>query len=114
MEPIDIKGLDKAELIQALHAGTRAVGMGVLHDRGPITVEQARAVLGGEGPSGTNGPSPRDGVVHLDYVAGRPIKVTLKGDALIGAWLYDRDSPDGEGSCQRVVDSVRARSEKAA
>ena len=35
---ISIKGLDKAKVLQALHNGTRALGMGVLHDIGPISV----------------------------------------------------------------------------
>lgn len=109
--PIDIKGLDRAELLQALHAGTRAVGFGMLHDRGPLTVEECRDIIaGGRGPDHNPDLAGIDGsAVRFDYVAGRPIKVTFEGGELRNAWLYDRDAPTGEGTCARIVEEIRRR-----
>lgn len=96
---IEIKGIDKAELLAALYNGTRPQGMGVLHARpGDMTAAEARTLIG-------DAPEPRTG--WFDYVHGRPIKVGFKGDMLLRADLYDRDAPGGEGSAQRIVDSLR-------
>ncbi len=107
--PIDIRGLDKAELLQALHRGTRALGMGRLHDRGPLTLSQCQEIIAlSEAPSGTM-VTGKEGALRFDYVAGRPIKVTFSGDELLHSGLYDRDA--GEGECLRIVEELRAKTE---
>lgn len=124
---IDIKGLDRAELLVALHAGTRALGLGVLHDRGAISYEAAKELcgMGGKVPNanGLDGGTsvdmssvpgvttlerPKD-VVNFDYVQGRPLKVSFRGDELHGEWLYDRDAPGGPGSCERIVAELKKK-----
>ncbi len=97
METINIKGIDKAELLAALHNGTHALGMGVLHDIGrDMTRDEAADILESFGDTNT---------YRFDYVMGRPLKVRFKDDELHNACLYDRDS--SPGACQRVVDSLR-------
>lgn len=112
---IDISGIDHAELLRELHAGTRALGMGRMHDRGPLTIEQCRDIIaGGRGPDHNPDFAAVTGAdtVSFDYVSGRPIKVTFKGNELHSAWMYDRDAPGGEGECQRIVDRLRAKAVK--
>ena len=104
MSTIDITGIDKARLLAALHNNTRAVGMGFLNDIGrDLTDEEAAEIVrehaAFSGPEGA--------WVSFDYVMGRPIKVSFRGDLLVRPDLYDRDAPGGEGTCQRIVDSLR-------
>lgn len=99
MTDIDIKGIDKAELLAALYNGARPQGMGFLQARpGDMTVDEARTLLDRV---------LRNGEGWFDYVLGRPIKVGFKGDMLLRADLYDRDAPGGAGSVQSIVDELR-------
>lgn len=96
---ISYEGIDEAELIHALHHGTRAQGMGVLHNRPSLTVEDVRA-------------EPAERPAHVrysfDYYHGRPLKVRLDTDAKeFDPRLYDRDA--GTGTAQQVVDRLRAK-----
>lgn len=93
---IDITGLERWEVLQALHAATNAIGMGRLHDRGPLSEADCRAVV-----------EKQD---SFDYVAGRPLKVRFRGNWLTGARLYDRDAPR---SAADVIAGLRARKESA-
>lgn len=93
---IDITGIDKAELLAALYNGTRALGLGMIHDRrAGMTADDASFYLRTDGEPD-----------RFDYVAGRPIKVEFNGDTLRFSQLYDRDA--GPGACQRIVDALRA------
>lgn len=92
---IDISGLDKAELLAALHAGSHPLGMGWLHEKGDLSIEEARLMIADYN---------RD--LYFDYVTGRVMKVDLNGDQLNGR-LYDRDN--GEGACAAVVAKLRAK-----
>lgn len=89
---IDIAGLDKAEVLAALHGASRQQGMGVLQPDKPLTVDEARAILD-------------DGAEYFDYVRGRVMKIALRGDYL-DPRLYDRDN--GEGAAARVIATLRA------
>ena len=89
---ISIAGLDKAVVLQALHQGSKAQGMGFLHfNKDGLTVDQCRDYL--------------DGCEYVDYLQGRVIKVDFTGDTL-DPWGYDRDN--GEGSLAAIVESLRA------
>src|SRR3990167_9199466 len=90
---IDIKGLDKAELLNA----SKPQGLGFLAQgrNSEMTVADAREVLriAGDRP-------------YFDYLRGRVMKVDLSGDSLEPR-MYDRDN--GEVAALRVVETIRAR-----
>ena len=94
VEQIDISGLDKAEVLAALHNGTQPLGMGFLHNIGHCTVDQASEDVSSMG-----------GALRFDYYHGRPLKVNITGDSFYPG-SYDRDA--GEGTAQRVISELRA------
>ena len=81
---INIKGLDKAEVLAALYNATHQQGMGFLHERGarPMTVQDAREELA-QNPH-----------MCFDYLHGRVMKVNISGDEF-DPWGFDRDNYDG-------------------
>jgi hypothetical protein len=97
-ETIDIKGLDKAELLHALYHGTRALGLGRLHDNSGLTVDDMRAVLAKDEGSAYQ--------YDFDYFAGRPLKCNIGGDSF-DPRLYDRDA--GPGAAALAVAKLRAK-----
>lgn len=96
---VSFAGIDPAELVHALYLATRPLGMGHLHDKPNVTVDEIREVI-----------SERDdeGRVHFDYLFGRPLKLTLElKEERFRHRLYDRDA--GAGCAQDVVDDLRRR-----
>lgn len=106
---VNIAGLDKAAVLAALHNGTRALGMGVLHDIGrDLTVEEARFCIEERGDDvkamfGDVAGRSNDGI-YFDYLLGRPLKVDIGGDEFDPS-LYDRDA--GEGAAERAIAAIR-------
>lgn len=98
MSEINIAGIDKSALLQALHAKSKALGMSRMHDKGNLTLQQCQEIL-------SRCPV-IDGKVfmYFDYLAGRVMKVNISEETL-DPYLYDRDN--GPGAAQRVVDSLR-------
>jgi hypothetical protein len=92
---IDISGIDKADLLAALHNGTRPLGMGRLHAIPELTADKAREALADYKPGER---------LYFDYVFGRPVKCDITGD-MMETWLYDRDA--GEGAAARVIAKLR-------
>lgn len=89
---VDIKGMNKADVLAALYNHSRPLGMGFLHyDPAPMTREQAQTLLDG-------------GRAYFDYLKGRVMKVDLRSDEGFDEWGYDRYN--GSGAAQRAVDSV--------
>lgn len=108
MSDIDIRGIDKAELLCALYNHAKpARGMGVLqHINGDLPIEEARELVskysryhGGAYPA-------MPSRCYFDYLHGRALKVAVGGDRLAPG-LYDRDN--GQGMAARVVAKLRAR-----
>lgn len=99
MSTIDISNLPKHEVLAALHNATRAIGMGVLQDAGPITPAAVLADLGDREAG------------YFDYYRGRPIKSDLSGDSF-DPRLFDRDAGDGAAAAaiERLRSSIRAAS----
>ena len=103
---IDLKDLNLPEVLQKLYSATRPLGMGFLHDKPVFSRDDAQAALdAGARNDGDGNPS----VISLDYVAGRPIKITFikKDDRW---WIrhprkYDRDA--GLGACEKVINNMR-------
>lgn len=89
---VDIKGLNKAEVLAALYNNSKPLGLGFLHfDPMDMTVAEAEEIL--------------NQTTYFDYLKGRVMKVDLSSDDSFGEWLYDRDN--GKGAAQRVIDSLR-------
>lgn len=106
MKELDISGIDKAELLAALHNNTRALGMGRIHDlKRDLTVEEGRNILRSKEEQLSKLHN-FTGEMHFDYLQGRPLKVTFKDATLRGVELYDRDA--GAGMCELVVAAVLA------
>ncbi len=87
---IDITGLRKDNVLRALYAAAKPLGMGFLHyTPEPMTQHEADMLLASAGPG-----------YYFDYVVGRGMKVRLGGDVLNEA-LYDRDN--GPGAALRAL-----------
>lgn len=87
---INIKGIDKAEVLAALYNASRPQGLGFMHaTKMDMTIEDARKELdaAGERP-------------YFDYLRGRVMKISLAGDELEER-LYDRDN--GQGAAYRAL-----------
>lgn len=114
MTDIDIKGIDKAELLAALVNGARPQGMGLLQDDGkPMTkadaqdwIDRVRSHDSSMGAATGDAPAGFNRRLSFDYVKGRPIKSDIGGDTFRPG-LYDRDQ--GEGAAARVIAGLRAQ-----
>lgn len=108
---INIKGLDKAEVLAALYNSSRPLGMGYLHfDPTPMTKDQAQEFLDGTGETSEPIQPNWRKDQHFDYLKGRVMKVDLSGDELHDG-LYDRDNGTGAAySALRPL--LEARQEK--
>ena len=101
MGAVNIKGIDKAELLAALYNRARSFGMGLLHyTPEDMAVKEAQVHLK-EGDDhrkmfGDHGSSP----MYFDYLKGRVMKVDLASDE-IRTDLYNRDN--GDGACEEVI-----------
>jgi hypothetical protein len=98
---VDIKGIDKAELLAALWNNSKQQGMSFLDPNGygTMSVDRARDILADR--------ATLQGYTHyFDYLDGRVMKVDLQGDEMRED-LYDRDV--GQGEVQRIVDKLRQR-----
>ena len=95
---VDIKGLDKAEVLKALYDQSHLQGSGFLQavPNGTVTVEHCRELLN----HGT----------YFDYLYGKIMKVDLKSDDGFEERLYDRDN--GVGAAQRAIDFLKSRKQK--
>lgn len=89
---IDIKGLDKAEVLKALYDHSHVQGLGFLQavPDGTVTVEHCRELLEKE--------------TYFDYLYGKVLKVDLRHDEF-NEYLYDRDN--GISAAQMAIDSIR-------
>jgi hypothetical protein len=106
MTRVDIRGLERAELLAALYNHARPIGRGVLQAKpGSMTVDEARTILesGDDATRMLGRFGPR---LFFDYVHGRPLKVDLGEDDL-RIDLYDQDH--GEGAAARIIGELRSR-----
>lgn len=92
MSMIDIKGLDKAEVLLALYNGSHCQGLSFLGSVDSYTLDDARV----DYENSRN--------KYFDYLHGHVLKVDLSGDEFDDA-LYDRDC--GDGAAQRVINTLR-------
>lgn len=92
---VDIKGLDKAEVLLALYNHSHVQGLGFLQMVDNYTLKDAKKDLEASAP-----------YFYFDYLHGRVIKVDLSKDEFDG-WLYDRDC--GEGAAQNAINELRKK-----
>jgi hypothetical protein len=91
---ISIKGLDKAEVLQALYDRARTQGMGIFqYIPGPLSKEEAQSLLQTSS--------------YFDYLKGRVMKIDMSGDE-IDPRLYDRDN--GEGAAEAAISKLNSPS----
>lgn len=99
---INIKGLDKAEVLYSLWHNSHAQGMSFLGlPQKEFTLERAKELIKETGydPEGENHPS----CLYFDYVDGHVIKCNITGDEF-DERLYDRDC--GEGAALKAIEYV--------
>ena len=95
---LDIKGLDKADVLAALYNASRPAGMGFIQAgfAGPLdmTHRQAAEII-----------AQTSADLSFDYLLGRPLKVDLHEDEFEPRWY---DEYKGEpGSAERVIAHLR-------
>lgn len=84
---LNIKNLDKAQVLKALYDNAKPQCMGFLHYQPePMSIEEAETLVKNN--------------EYFDYVKGRVMKVDISGDTL-RCTLYDRDN--GDGAAQRAL-----------
>lgn len=88
---MNISGLDKVKVLQALYEDARVQGLGFIHFvPGPLAYEEAKALLA----AGT----------YFDYLKGRVMKIDLKGDE-VETRLYNEDN--GPGAAEQAIAQLR-------
>jgi hypothetical protein len=105
---IDVRGIDKAELLAALYNRARPLVIGFLpsFDPADMTRDEAENILAEATGAGWSGVQ----YAYFDYLRGRVMKINLLVDDL-DPRLYDRDN--GDGAAASVVASLRAREQNA-
>ena len=96
---VNIKGLNKAEVLLALWKGSHAQGMSFLGMKnGGLTLEKAKGMV--------DEMKEHNHSLYFDYVMGHVIKCDITGDEFDDR-LYDRDC--GEGRAAEVIEALRNR-----
>jgi hypothetical protein len=106
---IDIRGLDKADVLCALYNASRPQGMGWLRaESGDMTPEQARKHLSLGDDHKRDFPTvvDRRERLYFDYLNGRVLKVDITDDTF-EEHLYDRDL--GRGAARAAIDNLKKR-----
>ena len=89
---IDIKGLNKAEILAGLYNSSKPLGMGVLYyNPMDMSIQEAQKIIDQD-------------ITDFDYLQGRVMKVNLSTDVL-DSWGYDRDI--GNGACEAVINHIK-------
>lgn len=101
---ISFAGIDPAVVVHALYRGTRAVGLGVIHDRRDLSLDEVRAsLMEFEKQYGSR-------KISIDYLFGRPLKLKpfdMEKEVFFYK-LYDRDA--GSGRATAIIKRLRAES----
>lgn len=100
MSVINIEGINKARLLQALFNHSHQQGLGLLDESGAVnmTIEDAQSIVQKFANSQDRWP------LTFDYLRGRVMKVNIDGDEFDSSG-YDRDV--GEGAAEAVVTAIR-------
>lgn len=98
MSNVNIKGLDKAKVLQALFNNSKYQGFNSWMEEDQeykksqnMTEEKARSII-------------ENGSTQFDYLQGRVMKIDISGDTL-DPWGYDRDN--GQGAAARALQNIK-------
>lgn len=111
--PVNIEGLDKADVLAALYNASNPTGMGFLQaGSAPLDMDRAHAEKLLKPRSDANGDYPARAVspedrLYFGYLYGRPLKVDLSSVVEFDPQWFDRDN-GGDGAAQRVINHLRA------
>lgn len=84
---IDIKGMEKSEVLLRLYNSSSPQGFGFIQAKiGDMEKDEAKEIL--------------QETTYFDYLKGRVMKVDLSGDEF-DEWLYDRDN--GSGAAKKAL-----------
>ena len=87
---MNIKGLNKAEVLAVLYNASQVQGMGIFQADGRVmTIEDAGCIL-----------DERRGDTYFDYLKGKVMKIDVGVDEL-NTRLYNRDN--GEGAAEKAL-----------
>lgn len=87
---MNIKGLNKANVLAALYNNAKPLGLGMIHyDPKPMTEQEAEILLNQQ--------------TYFDYLKGRVMKVDLSSDEL-NTRLYNRDN--GHNAAEDAILSI--------
>lgn len=100
MALVNIKGLDKAEVLLALWNSSRMQGMSFLGYNHEMTLKYAQECVEQARQTGITG----EEEIYFDYLNGKVMKIDLAPDE-IDPRLYDRDN--GDGAAQTTIDNLR-------
>jgi hypothetical protein len=91
-KPVDISGLDKAEILCKLYKGSKRQGMGLFDVAGlyELTMEEACELLSEH--------------TYFDYLHGRVLKIDLSTD-LLDTSLYNRDI--GINAAEKIIAEIK-------
>lgn len=98
MSNIDITGIAKHKILQALFNASKQQGLGILDKFGALPMDEmgAQEIVRGMALDGYP--------LRFDYLRGRIMKVDLSDDTL-DPYLFDRDN--GSGAAAAAIDSIR-------
>lgn len=95
---MNIKGLDKAEVLAVLYNNSFAMGMGMLnYVEGDLPIEEARIFINDAIVINSN-------LVYFDYLLGRIMKIDLTTDE-VDTTKYNKDN--GENAAENLIDKLR-------
>lgn len=97
MALVDIKGLDKAEVLLALWNSSRMQVLGYNHE---MTLKSAQECVEQARQTRITG----EEEIYFDYLNGKAMKIDLAPDE-IDPRLYDKDN--GDGAAQNAIDNLR-------
>lgn len=89
---VNIKGLNKATVLKALHDNSKAQGLSFLHLT-ELSLTDCEGIIAESGDR-----------LYFDYLAGKVMKVDITGDEF-DPWGYDRDN--GDGAAQSAINSIQ-------
>ena len=97
---VDITGLDKIQVLQALYLAAKPQGMGIVVDLMSgssltLTDKDIKGVI--------------DNRYNIDYLKGRVMKIDLSGNT-VDTYLYNRDN--GYNAAEKVIASLRKQNFK--